>query len=604
MSKLTLYTGFFFIILSGFAFADVPAESEGRILGNGSLVDVIKVFCSEGEANSAALARHEPNYNGAGSSPYNCWKYIRYKSGTTIVYTYWFPAYTENISSYCQNDYDSAGCGNQCQSFDMTFSVASGGSISGNSYGVSINCGPGMAGSDPRCSSSCGQPCSESGFSAIANPAPGYVFDSWQCSGVGFDSSATAGISGSVDSSCAGHCTAAFKVDDSRCTITYAAVGDGLVNGKTSGTINNCSATLSASSEDSLFTLWSYLDNAACWDITESAKTDTSGTISLTNKDPAGDCTEITVTAFFSGTPPVQGDYCYIPLTLKCDGHVIYQVLEHQDGTKKAFGSSSDMREYNLNPSTYKQNHNYADCNLAEIPRPADPVRYTTWYGTETVMNENLWNKNCNEIADQICYDYDGKISGSGDVCLDSTDVVSEERDTDGDGIPDSEDDDDDNDGIPDSEDDDDDGDGIPDADDPDHPDNAGETCFDCQQAKDGKTNLETLTTDEGVKSKLSGFGVTDYTEEEKKAIENKKNIASGKKIAEDGTVEEEVPEIIDYGLKPQIQSSSGECSFRLNLSSGSYTLDLCEYQSDFEMAGDILYGIALIISILIVLTA
>lgn len=47
--------------------------------------------------------------------------------------------------------------------------------------------------------------------------------------------------------------------------------------------------------------------------------------------------------------------------------------------------------------------------------------------------------------------------------------VSAEERDTDGDGIPDHLDDDDDNDGIPDHLDDDDDGDGILDVEDEDH---------------------------------------------------------------------------------------------------------------------------------------
>ncbi len=211
--RLIFYICLFFILLSGLALATVPTEDEGHHSNNDPrqpLVGVVEVFCSQSEAEGAA--NPAPNYNGVGSSPYNCWKYIRYKSGFTISYTYWFPAYTENISSYCQQDYDSAGCGNQCQSFDMQFSVSSfGGSVVGESYGVSINCGAGVSSVDPRCSSSCGQPCSYAGFSVSAIPDPDYVFDSWHCSGVGFDSSSQVSISGSVDDSCAGNCSARFK---------------------------------------------------------------------------------------------------------------------------------------------------------------------------------------------------------------------------------------------------------------------------------------------------------------------------------------------------------------------------------------------------------
>jgi len=275
-------------------------------------------------------------------------------------------------------------CEPSCLSFDMSFSVSSGGSITGTSYGVAINCGPDMAGSDPRCGSSCAQPCSYAGFSVSAVPASGYVFDGWQCTGVGFSTASTAAISGSVDDSCAGHCTAQFKVDDSKCTVSYTAVdpkGFGRVNGQVSGTLNDCSASLSATSTGSQFSMWT-ANNPCNWTVSENG-----ASISVSDPLPGDNCNNITVSAFFTGGPPTDDAFCYIPLKLVCDGTVLYHELESQDGTVRAFGASSVFLEYTSNPALYKQNHNYSNCSVAARPRPPDPV-------VRLFIEMNIPNKN------------------------------------------------------------------------------------------------------------------------------------------------------------------------------------------------------------------
>lgn len=124
--------------------ARVPTANEGRTLGDGSLVDVVKVFCTKAEADAAAAARIAPNYTGSGSFPYDCWGYVRYKSGSTLVYTYWYPLYTSDISQFCCDDYASASCGalcdTVCSSATFSVSVSGPGYVDGDACGTEIKC--------------------------------------------------------------------------------------------------------------------------------------------------------------------------------------------------------------------------------------------------------------------------------------------------------------------------------------------------------------------------------------------------------------------------------------------------------------------------------
>ena len=137
-----------FTFFPSVSFARVPTESEGAHL-NGDprqpLVGVITVFCSQSDAEAAGAARAAPNFWGSGTSPYNCWNYIRYKSGNVGVYTYWYPNQSGDVSGYCCDDYSIAGCSadgcpDNCSPSTFFLSVSGPGHVSGNACGEEADC--------------------------------------------------------------------------------------------------------------------------------------------------------------------------------------------------------------------------------------------------------------------------------------------------------------------------------------------------------------------------------------------------------------------------------------------------------------------------------